>query len=113
MHASAVHVLHDQEVQVLVLIDVVSTDDVRMIERCSRPGFAIEALKRGRILCFGGGQHLHCYSAAHEFMFAEINAAHAARAEAFQDLVLANGEATPFAQEKLFCLEVRENAVPN
>jgi hypothetical protein len=44
-------------------------------------------------------------------MLTQIHAAHAARAEPFQDLVLADGEAPPLPLHDLFGLEVRQQAV--
>ena len=54
LQAGAVHVFHDQEVQVLVLVDVVGADDVGMVEGGDGAGFAVEALERGGVLGLGG-----------------------------------------------------------
>ena len=44
LQARPVHVFHDEEVQLLVLVDVVGADDIRVIERGDGPGFAVEAV---------------------------------------------------------------------
>ena len=44
-------------------------------------------------------------------MFAQVDAAHAAGAEAFEHLVLADGEALPLALQDLLGLEIGEDAV--
>src|SRR5207249_11984539 len=46
----AIDVLHDQEVQFAVRIEIVSANDVRMIEGAGGPGFALEAGQACRIL---------------------------------------------------------------
>ena len=51
----AVHVLHDEEVQVAVLIDVVGADDVGVIEAAGGPGLAVEAAECGGSSAFAGG----------------------------------------------------------
>ena len=95
----------------LVLVDVVGADDVGMVEGGDGAGLAVEALQRGGILGLGGRQHLDGHPAAHELVFAQVDAAHAAGAEAFQHLVLADGEALPLALEELLGLEVGQQAV--
>ena len=75
----------------------------RMLERPSLialhggPGFTHEAIQRSVVGGLGGRQHLDGHTAAHQLMFAEIDAAHAAGAEAFEHLVFADGEAPPLA----------------
>ena len=44
-------------------------------------------------------------------MLAQVDAAHAAGAEAFEHLVLADGEAAPLALQELLGLEVGQQAV--
>ena len=111
LEVGAVHELHDQEVQLLVLVDVVGADDVGMVEGGDGAGLAVEAFQRGGVVGLGGGQHLDGHPAAHQLVLAEVNAAHAAGAEAFEHLVAADGEAAPLALEELLGLEVREHAV--
>ncbi len=111
LEAGPVHVLHDEEVQFLVLIDVVGADDVGMVEGGDGLRFAVEAFERGGVLGLGGRQHLDGHAAAHQLVFAEINAAHAAGAEALQHLILADVETAPLAQEELFGLKGGEQAV--
>ena len=81
-----------------------------MIEGGDGPRLAVEALQRGGIVGLGGGQHLDGHPAAHEFVLAEEDAAHAAGAEPLQHLVLADGEAPPFPEHELLGLEMRQQA---
>ena len=46
----AIHVFHDEEMRLAVLIDVVSTDDVRMIEFAGRSSLPVEALQGRRVV---------------------------------------------------------------
>ena len=48
LQAGAVHVLHDEEVQLVVLVDVVGADDVGMVEGGDGAGLAVEAFQRRR-----------------------------------------------------------------
>ena len=54
LQVGAVHVLHDEEVQVVVLVDVVGADDVRVVEGGDGAGLAVEALEARRVLGLGG-----------------------------------------------------------
>src|SRR5262249_32909245 len=63
------------------------------------------------VLGLGGGQHLDRDPAAHELVFTQIDAAHAARAEALQNLVLADAEPAVLALKNLFGLGVGQQAV--
>ena len=60
-----------------------------------------------------GGQHLDRHAPPHELVLAQVDAAHAAGAEAFEDLVFADGEALPLALEDLLGLEIGQHAVPD
>ena len=82
-----------------------------MIQGGDGAGLAVEAFQGGLILGLGRRQHLDGHAAAHEFVFAEIDAAHAAGAEALQHLVAADGEAAPLAEHDLLGLEVRQQAI--
>ncbi len=46
LKVGAVHILHHEEMQIAVLIDVVSVDDIRMVKSGDRAGFAIKAIPR-------------------------------------------------------------------
>ena len=105
LKAHTVDVFHDDKVQVVVLVDVVGSNDVRMVEGRDRSRFAVEPFERRRILGLGRRQYLHGNLTAHELVFAEKHLAHAAGAEPLQHLVLADGEPLPFAEQKLFGLE--------
>ena len=106
LQAGAVHVLHDDEMEVVVLVDVVGVNDVGVVHGGDGTGLPVEAFQRRRVGRLGGGQHLDRHPAAHELVLAQKHAAHAAGAEALQHLVLADGEAAPLALHELFGLEV-------
>ncbi len=71
LQAGAVDVLHDKEVQVLILVDVVGVDDVGMVDGGDGAGLAIEAAEGGLVLRLGGRQDLDCPHAAHQLVFAQ------------------------------------------
>ena len=107
LQAGPVHVVHDQEVQPAVLVDVVGLDEVGMVQNAGRPRLAVKASQRRRVACLAGGQHLDGNPPADLHVLAQVHRAHAARAEAFENLVLADGEAAPLALEELLGLELR------
>ncbi len=111
MQAGAVDVLHDEEVQLLILINVVCVDDVGMIEGGDGPRLAVEAFEGRLVVRLGGGQDFDGDPATHQLVLAQVNASHAAGAELFEDFVLANGEPSPFALHDLFGLKLREQAI--
>src|SRR5207237_643880 len=49
LQAGAVHVFHDQKMQILILVDVVGMDNVGMIESRNGAGFAVKA-KQGSLV---------------------------------------------------------------
>ena len=109
----AVHVVHHDEVEVAVLIDVVSADDVRVLEAPGGSGFAVEATERRGLFRLGGRQHFHRNPSLHERVFAEEHLAHATDADAFEQLELTDCEPAPLPKQKLFGLEVGQHAVAN
>ena len=111
LQAGAVHIFHHQKVQLVVLIDVISANDVGMIQSRDGAGFPIETFERRRVLGFSGGQDLDGGATAHELVLAQIDTAHAALAKALHHFVLADREAPPAALKKLFGLEMGENAI--
>src|SRR5258706_1544028 len=80
-----VDVLHDQEVKLVVLVDVVSADDVGMIQSSDSARLAVKAFQRGRVLRLGGRQDFDGNSPPHELVFTKVNTSHAAGAHAFQN----------------------------
>src|SRR5439155_14829951 len=58
-----------------------------------------------------GRQKLDRYPATHELVLAQIDDAHTAGAELFEQLVLADNEAAPLAAQQLVRLKVSEDAV--
>ena len=49
LQADAVHVVHDQEVQAAVLVDVVGLDQVGMVQHAGGPGLAVETSQGRRV----------------------------------------------------------------
>src|SRR4029079_659655 len=56
----AVQILHDQEVNAILMADIVQGADVRMIQPGDRTSFLLEALARLRIIGHVRGQDLDC-----------------------------------------------------
>ena len=109
----AVHVLHDQKVQLAVLVDVMGADDVRMVERSDRLSFLIEPVQEPAAFSQRNGQDLDRDAAAQGLVLCQIDDAHASKSQPFQNLVFANGKAAPFAAKKLLGLENSQDAVAN
>jgi hypothetical protein len=107
----AVHVVHDDEVQVPVLVDVVGADDVRVFEAAGRPRLAVEPPERRRLFRLRRGQNFDRHPPLHEHVLAQEHLPHAADPDPLQELELADREPAPLAQQELFRLEVREDAV--
>ena len=85
--------------------------DVGMIQRGNRPSLTIEAFQRRWIFRFCGRKYFDGGSAAHEFMLAQIDIAHAPRAKLLHDLIFADREAPPTALKELLGLEMGEDSV--
>ena len=88
LEARPVHVLHDEEVQLLVLVDVVGADDVRVVEGGDGPGLAVEPVQVRRVVELLDRQHLERDEPLHERVFAQVDRAHAAGADQFEQPVL-------------------------
>jgi len=71
----------------------------------------VEAFEGGRLLSLGGREHLDRDPPAHELVFAQVDAAHAAGTQALEHLVFADGEPPPLTQQELLGLEMRQQAV--
>ena len=81
-------VLHDQEVDVAVLTDIVEYTDVGVRQRRNGP-FALEAVPTIGILTVVAGQGLDRHRAIQSGVTGLVNLAHAARADEGQDFVRA------------------------
>ena len=86
---SAIHELVGDEVRAGHVADVVNRDDVRVVQRRRRPGFADEAGQAVLIVGRGGGQHLQRHATAETDVLSEVDLAHSALAEGTDDLVVA------------------------
>jgi hypothetical protein len=84
----AVHELIGDEVRARRVTDVVNRDDVRMIQRRRRPGFADEPGQAVLIVGRCGRQHFQRDLAAETDVLSEIHLAHPALAEGTDDLVV-------------------------
>ena len=76
----AVHELIGDEVRARRVADVVNRDDVRVIQRRGRPGFADEPGEAVLVVGTCGGQHLQRNPAAEADVLSEIHFAHPALA---------------------------------
>ena len=77
----AFQVLHHQERQPLVAVDIVERADVGMVQRGDGARLALEALHCGAVRSQGFRQKLHRDRAPQPGIFSLINHAHAAAAE--------------------------------
>ena len=102
-----VHVLHDQEVQLVVLIDVVGADDVRVVERGDGAGLAVEPVQVRLVLEFLHRQHLERHQPPHERVFAQVHGAHAAGADQLEQPVL-GADREPLVAPELELLGLEE-----
>lgn len=83
--------LHHEEALRLVPAEVVDRADVRVIERRGRPGFALEALDCGRVVCQFSGKELERDLPAEPQILGTVDDAHAAATEFFDDAVVGDG----------------------
>ena len=89
----AVHELHDQEVEAVVLANVMQSANVRVVEAGDHACFALEPLSRFRAMQHSLRQHLHGYGAVEPNIPGSIDLAHTSRAERRLDLVRAETRA--------------------
>ena len=109
LQTDAVHVFHDEEMEFAVAVDVVGADDVGVAQLGDGLGLAVEAFDGAGVVGLAGRQHLDGDGAAHDPMGTEIDGAHAAGAERFEDGVLAaEDEVAPAAAQHLIGLEAGE-----
>src|SRR5262249_6336636 len=59
----------------------------------------------------GGRKYLDGHTAAHQFVFTQVDATHAALAQTFEHLVLADMEALPLAKQELLGLKHSKKAI--
>ena len=82
----------------VLLVDVVGLDDVRVVQRSDGAGLAVEALQGRRVLGPGDRQDLDGHAPAHVPVLAQVDSAHAARAELLENFVFADRESPPAAE---------------
>ena len=99
VEVDAVDELHDEEMEILVLVDVVGADEIRVVHRSNGPGFAVEPRQRRFVGRLRHRQDLHGDFSLHEFVFAKEHLAHPADAEPLKDFVLPDEESLPLALE--------------
>ena len=103
-------ILHDQEVivlaVVLIVVDVVRTNDIFVIELGGRASFKIKPFEVGGIVDTIRGQMLDGHQALHLAVLGEVDAAHSAGAQVAEQLILFADEEETFvlAVEKLVAL---------
>ena len=102
----AVHILHDDILQVIVHRDIVHLDDVRVIQQRNGLGFVLEAAHKVRVVHELPPQHFDCHHrpgrhravvAPHDSL---VDVRHAAGADQFLHLVQA---VQPFADQVIHC----------
>src|SRR5438094_4093250 len=99
--------------ELLILVDVVSVNDIGMVEGGDRPRLAVEALACRLVLGLGARQHLDGHPAPHELMLAQKDLPHPARTDPFEDLVFADRKAAPAALEDVLSLKIGQQTVPD
>ncbi len=83
-----VHELHEQVEKAARFAEIVHGDNVRMIQCRQRPRLMGEALSEGGVLLLLGGQQLQRHEAVQRLLPCFVDHAHAATADAFEDLQL-------------------------
>jgi len=98
--------------QVVRRVDVISPDDVRVVQRGDGPGLSLESLDGGRVGRQPGRQHFDRRAAAHDDVLGQVDLAHAADADGSEDGVLAGDQKRlPLAVEEPVGLERGEQSV--
>ena len=96
---AAVDEFENEEVQLVFAVDVVSADDVGMIEPGDGPGLTVKTGQRRGVFRLGQRQHLERDAPAHQHVLAQKHLAHAAGAEPIEQPIFAADEKTsPTAQ---------------
>ena len=87
-HRPAGDVLHHEEVQVVLAVEIEDGRDVRMVELGERQGLAPETLARRFARERAGGQHLQRHVAPQALVAGAVHNAHASRADNLDDAVM-------------------------
>ena len=99
LQIGAVHIFHDQKVQLAVLVDVVSTDNIGVVQGGNCLGLLVEPVEEPTAFGQGNGQNLNGHSPAQRLVLGQVNDAHAAEPQPFQNLIFANVETAPAAAQ--------------
>src|SRR3954454_4452085 len=82
----SLEILHDEELNAVLLADVAKGTDVRMVEARERFGLLCESLLRARST-IAGAEHLDRDESAHACIARSIDLAHATCAQSALDLI--------------------------
>jgi hypothetical protein len=99
----ALEQLHDDEVLVLVLADVVDRADVRMIQSRGRLRLALKALDGHGIARQIGGEELQCHRSAKTRILGAVHDTHAAAAKVLDHLVVTDGPGDQVHDAGFYC----------
>jgi hypothetical protein len=106
----AVNEFEHDEVELVIVIDIMSTNDIGMIEASDGSSFTIEASQGCGVFSLLNRENFECDLAAHLDVFAEINGAHAASAQSFEKTIFAvDQKPAPFPGDQLLGLEMGED----
>ena len=95
-----VDIFHDNEIAVHFIVDAVGLDDVGMVQRGDCPGLGEETVERRTVLGNRARYDFQGHAAVHRHVFGEEDGAHAALAEALDELVFAQAELCPRAKSQ-------------
>ena len=93
------------------LIDVVGSDNIRVLERSHDPSFAVESSQIDRVakVCFR--QHFDRTAAPHQRVFGKIDGARSAARQDREQAILPENEAAVFSSQELFGLPFSQGSV--
>ena len=111
MQVLPVDVFHYDVMGVAVVIDVVRSNNVRIVEPGNGTGLETKPFQVRRIADTISRQNLNRHAALHQFVLGEINAAHAAFADLAKQLVFAETEAFVLAGQQFIGLPAGDEVV--
>src|SRR5580704_14050395 len=93
------------------LIDVVGSDDIRVLESSYDPSFAVESSQIDRVAQVRFRQHFDRTAAPHQRVFGKIDRARSAARQDRQQTILPQNEAAVFSSQQLFGLPLSQRSV--